>query len=108
MIARWICITYWTVMVASVAALLTLLPIAIMLFLIAPGWMFSEGPPDWALTLYFLLWIGGAFMLARRGHFPGTAIPTTTHRANCGYDLTGNTTGICPECGEPIPHRAAP
>ena len=21
---------------------------------------------------------------------------------NCGYDLRGNTTGICPECGEPI------
>ena len=21
---------------------------------------------------------------------------------NCGYDLRGNTTGICPECGEPV------
>lgn len=21
---------------------------------------------------------------------------------NCGYDLRGNTTGICPECGQPI------
>ena len=21
----------------------------------------------------------------------------------CGYDLTGNTSGICPECGTPVP-----
>lgn len=21
---------------------------------------------------------------------------------NCGYDLRGNTTGICPECGKPV------
>lgn len=21
---------------------------------------------------------------------------------NCGYDLRGNTTGVCPECGEPV------
>jgi len=21
---------------------------------------------------------------------------------NCGYDLTGNTSGVCPECGAPI------
>ena len=26
-----------------------------------------------------------------------------SHRcANCGYDLTGNVSGICPECGTPI------
>ncbi|MCP4594421.1 MAG: hypothetical protein GY842_27130 [bacterium] len=23
---------------------------------------------------------------------------------NCGYNLTGNTSGVCPECGEPIEH----
>jgi len=23
----------------------------------------------------------------------------------CGYDLTGNVSGRCPECGEPIPRR---
>ena len=22
---------------------------------------------------------------------------------NCGYNLTGNTSGVCPECGKPIP-----
>ncbi len=25
----------------------------------------------------------------------------------CGYNLTGNESGICPECGEPIPSEQA-
>ncbi len=25
------------------------------------------------------------------------------HCQECGYNLTGNTSGICPECGTPIP-----
>jgi hypothetical protein len=28
--------------------------------------------------------------------------PRAGHCAACGYDLTGNTSGICPECGVPI------
>ena len=47
-----------------------------------------------------------------------TAIPTAIlfyrdrrrippgHCQKCGYNLTGNVSGICPECGEPIPIRA--
>ena len=27
---------------------------------------------------------------------------------NCGYDLTGNTSGICSECGTPCPDHVAP
>jgi hypothetical protein len=23
----------------------------------------------------------------------------------CGYSLTGNTSGVCPECGTPVPHK---
>jgi hypothetical protein len=26
-----------------------------------------------------------------------------THCENCGYDLTGNVSGVCPECGNPTP-----
>jgi hypothetical protein len=26
----------------------------------------------------------------------------------CGYDLTGNTSGTCPECGTPIPQTPRP
>jgi hypothetical protein len=28
------------------------------------------------------------------------------HCQTCGYDLTGNVSGICPECGTPIERRA--
>jgi len=24
----------------------------------------------------------------------------------CGYNLTGNTSGVCPECGAPVPRRS--
>ena len=27
--------------------------------------------------------------------------------ATCGYDLTGNVSGICPECGTAVPRTAA-
>lgn len=25
---------------------------------------------------------------------------------NCGYDLTGNVSGICPECGTPVSEKS--
>ena len=33
--------------------------------------------------------------LDRRRYSPG-------HCQKCGYDLTGNVSGVCPECGEPL------
>lgn len=27
-------------------------------------------------------------------------LPAPGHCPHCGYDLTGNTSGVCPECGE--------
>jgi hypothetical protein len=27
------------------------------------------------------------------------------HCRKCGYNLTGNVSGVCPECGEPVPQR---
>ena len=34
---------------------------------------------------------------------------TAGHCATCDYDLTGNTSGVCPECGSPVkaPERSA-
>ena len=26
---------------------------------------------------------------------------------SCGYDLTGNVSGTCPECGRPVPAKGA-
>jgi rubrerythrin len=28
--------------------------------------------------------------------------PGTSHCTNCGYNLTGNTSGKCPECGSRV------
>lgn len=42
----------------------------------------------------------GIMFLRRKGAPRG-------HCRACGYDLTGNVSGICPECGKPIaPHSA--
>lgn len=55
--------------------------------------------PYWALTVAFGMspacWILARLRRARRG---------MCHE--CGYNLTGNVSGICPECGKPV--REAP
>jgi len=33
--------------------------------------------------------------------------PEPGHRQKCGYDLTGNVSGRCPECGTPVPDTSA-
>ncbi len=50
----------------------------------------------WVLPLAMLAWPVGSFVVG----------PVRRHRrrrrglcAACGYDLTGNTSGVCPECG---------
>jgi hypothetical protein len=30
------------------------------------------------------------------------------HCRKCGYDLTGNVSGVCSECGDPIPQGSIP
>jgi predicted amidophosphoribosyltransferase len=30
------------------------------------------------------------------------------HCQKCGYDLTGNVSGICPECGTPVEREGSP
>jgi len=40
------------------------------------------------------------FWLDRRRRIP------PGHCQRCSYNLTGNTSGVCPECGTPIPKEA--
>ncbi len=47
-----------------------------------------------AYTLYFLQQLGPAWMFFR---------PEGPYCGYCGYNLTGNVSGICPECGQPVP-----
>ncbi|MCG8403573.1 MAG: hypothetical protein MI923_00100 [Phycisphaerales bacterium] len=55
-------------------------------------WLFL--PIGWFLTM-LLWWID---------YRPTAALPSGLC-ATCGYNLTGNASGICPECGTPIPDK---
>ena len=57
-----------------------------------------------ALSLAFAGLVGGrAYYRYRRRHWS----PRHAHCVKCGYDLTGNLSGRCPECGTPVPPAAA-
>ncbi len=49
--------------------------------------------PDWVLMLVFgIPYLAIIWWPRRRSPLPG-------HCVSCGYDLTGNVSGRCPECG---------
>ena len=66
-------------------------------------------PPKWGLLVVFLLYIaifGAAVWFARqdirrrlRAQLASKGIPICIP---CGYNLTGNVSGVCPECGKRI------
>ncbi len=55
---------------------------------------FSVGLPLW--IPFLLVAIPTALLWWRDGR----RIPPCGHCQKCGYDLTGNVSGVCPECGE--------
>ncbi len=63
--------------------------------------------------LYLLLLIGGVWWCLM-GAAVGAVVWWRANRlipghcTNCDYDLQGNTTGVCPECGAPITPRDTP
>ncbi len=76
--------------------------LAIILFLVA-----IELPWAFVNCIKAGFWVGGAFglligiffeLVARDPKKP----PRTGNCRHCGYNLTGNTSGICPECGTPV------
>ena len=56
--------------------------------------------PLWLPVVLFAV-MPVVWMIGRRGS-PSNRCPT------CSYSLTGNTSGICPECGSPVPTPAKP
>ncbi len=52
---------------------------------VAAGWLLSEG------LRIIVRQIEEAYRIAHG------------HCQQCGYNLTGNTSGVCPECGTPAP-----
>jgi hypothetical protein len=59
---------------------------------------------DYRLYVGFVMVIVGMVLLAMHEQ-PKTARVATAPCRSCGYNLTGNLSGICPECGTPLPTR---
>lgn len=61
----------------------------------------DRGPNYWVLRIPFyvpLALLGGAVLWLR--HLDRHRVPG--HCQRCGYDLTGNVSGTCPECGDAL------
>jgi hypothetical protein len=57
--------------------------------------------PAWLVLSIVAVPTGLAWILDRRRRVPPGGC------TNCGYDLTGNVSGRCPECGHQVPPRSA-
>jgi len=57
--------------------------------------------PLWIPFVIFAIPTASLWWIDRRRIPPG-------HCQRCGYNLTGNVSGLCPECGTPIPAGNAP
>lgn len=62
-------------------------------------WLWRYVPQGYVDLLWLLLVVPTMLLIAidLRVEFPHG------HCRKCGYNLTGNTSGICPECGEHVP-----
>ncbi len=49
-------------------------------------------------------WAGARVIWQRYAHRP-PFVPTGRYCVECGYDLRGNVSGVCPECGAPVESR---
>ena len=60
-------------------------------------------PNDWGLTLGLPLWIPFVLLSVPTAilWYRDRRRPPPGHCKSCGYDLTGNVSGVCSECGEP-------
>ncbi len=63
-------------------------------------WHFEVMCPYWLLVVVVGVPTAVLWWLDRRRFPPG-------HCPRCGYDLTGNVSGVCPECGAAAPGRPA-
>lgn len=59
---------------------------------------YSLSIPLWIPSLLFLAFSAWLYHRAKRR-------PGLRECGNCGYSLKGNASGVCPECGTPIPDK---
>ena len=75
-------------------------------------WTVAEGFPETSLLAGVLIsrgspLVGSAFMVwywwpVLRGRVSPALDPDVPHCTRCGYNLTGNVSGVCPECATPV------
>lgn len=86
-----------------------------------PGWFALVLTAAWVLHARQLLMSPGGFRNLSSVEFwgplmfaaiaillllqPARSRPRRGHCAKCGYNLTGNEIGVCPECGTPATNR---
>ena len=56
--------------------------------------------PRWYALAYYAVCMGSYTVCAVMGHRRRFRRLVPAHCGVCGYDLTGNVSGMCPECGE--------
>ena len=68
-------------------------------------YLWAEGREALVLSLLvlalFVGWVSHLAIRARRAYLPMRR-RWDVECVSCGYDLTGNVSGVCPECGTPV------
>jgi hypothetical protein len=69
---------------------------------------------DWEKVVWIPLWLVNILLAAALAGLVYAGRRSRRRRRlrhvcciECGYSLVGNTSGVCPECGSPVPDRAA-
>ncbi len=84
---------------------------------LALGWILLQGPVKWHGRVDAAIWITAGGVLLAVALVQGMSRWFTRVRAierqaqnrcqGCGYDLTGNVSGVCPECGTAVQEHDA-
>lgn len=69
-----------------------------------PQWL-HRWPHAWEVFVPYWCLIAPITVLTALQWWPRAPAKGPGHCGNCGYDLTGNASGRCSECGAPVPDR---
>jgi hypothetical protein len=69
-------------------------------------WYPMSGFGAWLIPASLLVVIRGFSLVSQRVFRDGQVPQPPAARLRCGYNLTGNVSGVCPECGRPVEEAA--
>ena len=89
------------------AAVLALVAAAVLVFagagaIVVAGAVVFGGPKVMILLLIASTMVPWVMVIASNLILPEASDPPYPICKTCGYNLTGNTSGVCPECGEGV------